>query len=559
MVGWRSCSPTPAPVSRGADGKFIIWSLLQVSWEPGVMYTCRVDHVAKTLRLSKSQPGTTVTVLSGESKYPSVFPLVSCGAGSGGYVILGCIAKDFTPDDITFKWTHEGMTLTTEFLQYPSIQTNGNFMAISHAKVKASDWAKGDTYKCWVESQGTQGTPKAAHLIHTSKQKPTTEQTSIPTTPGKTTIPRRHDQSASLIVMVPSQEELKQNKKATFACLASEFTPKSYSFTWRRNGEILSRGITTHTAERTEGEPHVHSTTSLLRIAADLWATGTNISCEFKHSAGDKTMSVINSLPECSTDLVTVSITPPSNEKLFLERKVEVKCVVTGDVENILSVTWQTGDRTTLVSTEDTVGQSKIYTVSVNYDDWVSGTLYKCIVKHSDSAEPIEKPYKRENGNNQRRPSVFLMTPDKANAEKVTLICAAKGFYPKEVLFSWNAEDDNVDRSKFYTSQVLKTDQGYSAFSQLTVSAADWEKGTIYSCVVHHEAAPNAAKMFYWSYCHQVVQCRETGKLGRRTGEDMQQMTPAGIEPRSLREGHSLYGEMRMQSEGRTVVCFYVC
>ncbi|KAJ8246346.1 hypothetical protein GJAV_G00266680 [Gymnothorax javanicus] len=349
-------------------------------------------------------------------------------------------------------------------------------MAISHAKVKESDWDNEDIFQCSAKT-------KTATL---QKPKPTTEQPAIPAMPK---------QSASLIVMIPSQEELKQNKNATFACLASEFSPKNYSFTWRRNGEILSKGITTHTAETTEGAPHVYSATSLLRIAVDLWAIGTNISCEFKHSAGDKTMSVTNSLPECSADLVTVSITPPSNEKLFLERKVEVKCAVTGDVDNIDSVTWQTEDRKTLVSTEDTVGQSKIYTLSIKYGDWVNGTLYKCIVKHFDYAEPIEKSYKRENGNDQRRPSVFLMTPDdKANAERVTLICAAKGFYPKEVLFSWNADDTHVDRSKFYTSQVVETDQGYSAFSQLTVSAADWEKGIMYSCAVHHEAAPNTAK-----------------------------------------------------------------
>ncbi|KAJ8249498.1 hypothetical protein GJAV_G00236090 [Gymnothorax javanicus] len=54
--GAEELQSNTSAVSRGADGKFIIWSLLQVSWEPGVMYTCRVEHVAKTLRLSKSQP-----------------------------------------------------------------------------------------------------------------------------------------------------------------------------------------------------------------------------------------------------------------------------------------------------------------------------------------------------------------------------------------------------------------------------------------------------------------------------------------------------------------------
>ena len=44
-------------VSRRVDGTFTLWSHLQVSWEPGATYTCRVVHVTKTLSLSKSQSG----------------------------------------------------------------------------------------------------------------------------------------------------------------------------------------------------------------------------------------------------------------------------------------------------------------------------------------------------------------------------------------------------------------------------------------------------------------------------------------------------------------------
>ncbi|KAJ8246338.1 hypothetical protein GJAV_G00266460, partial [Gymnothorax javanicus] len=410
--------------------------------------------------------GTKVTVSSGESKPPIVFPLINCGAATNGYVIVGCLAKDFTPDDVAFGWTHKGTTLTTEFLQYPSTQEGGNFMAISHAKVKESDWDNGDIFQCSADLQGT------SNKVDVQKPMP--------------------EQPASLTLMIPSQEELKQHKNATFACLASEFSPKRYSFTWRRNGKILSEGITTHTAERTEGASRFYSATSFLHIAENLWETGTNISCEFIHSAGNKTESVTNSLPACSD--IQVKIIPPTNEKFFLEGKVELQCVVTGNVASLISVEWQK-DRTTLVSTNKTEGQSVIYTLSIDYEEWVSRTRYRCIVKHDEIAQPIDVPYQRDNGNGQRRPSVFLMTPDdKANGEKLTLICAAKGFYPKEVLFSWNADDTRVDRTKFYTTQAVKMDQGYSAYSQLTVSAADWEKGIMYSCVVHHEAAPNMAK-----------------------------------------------------------------
>lgn len=53
-------------VSRAADGTFMLWSHLLVTWEPGASYTCRVAHVTKTLLLSKSQPGTLITSSASE-------------------------------------------------------------------------------------------------------------------------------------------------------------------------------------------------------------------------------------------------------------------------------------------------------------------------------------------------------------------------------------------------------------------------------------------------------------------------------------------------------------
>lgn len=80
---------------------------------------------------------------------------------------------------------------------------------------------------------------------------------------------------------------------------------------------------------------------------------------------------------------------------------------------------------------------------------------------------------------------------ERASSNNVTLVCYAKGFYPKEVLFSWLADDEPMDRSDFQTTQVVEADSGYSAYSQLSISAKDWEKGIVFSCAVHHEAAFN--------------------------------------------------------------------
>lgn len=83
-------------------------------------------------------------------------------------------------------------------------------------------------------------------------------------------------------------------------------------------------------------------------------------------------------------------------------------------------------------------------------------------------------------------PSVFILGPAD-QPEQVTLTCYAKDFYPKEVLISWLANDEPLDRSQFSTSSLIQTGNTYSVYSQLTIRKAEWDEGKGFSCVVHHE------------------------------------------------------------------------
>ncbi|KAJ8363032.1 hypothetical protein SKAU_G00118630 [Synaphobranchus kaupii] len=409
--------------------------------------------------------GTAVTVSTGVQQAPSVFPILACGSGSGGNVILGCMAKDFMPEDLTFKWTLKGGAALPDVHQYPSIQSGGKFTAVSYATVKEAEWNK-QVYECSAEYQGTS--------TKVDFKKPIT-------------IPQKH---ALLYIMAPSQDQLKHNNTVTLACLATEFYPKEHTFTWRDKGKKISEGITTVPAVEMEGDKY--SVTSFLRIPESQWKDmEANISCEFKHVAGDSKRTAGKTPADCTKSIVATVI-PPSNEELFLNNKVVLKCKVTGNLDNIDKVEWQKIDGTPLVSTKETEGTSEMHTLLVNFDEWANGTQFTCIVWHFESGDTIRMNYKRENGNEPQPPSVFILTPsEQTSSEKVTLICYAKGFFPKEVLFSWLADDKPVERTQFQTTQVVKTGRGYSVYSQLSISAAAWERGVMYTCMVHHDAAFN--------------------------------------------------------------------
>nr|AEI25538.1 immunoglobulin mu heavy chain [Anguilla japonica] len=322
--------------------------------------------------------GTKVTVSSGTKSAPSVFPLISCGSGSSGYVTMGCMAKDFTPDMLTFKWNRKGgaALADTDVLQYPSVQSGEVFTAVSHAVVKAADWNQKQVYECSAEYDG--------------------KNTVVEIKKAEAAPP----QPAELYVMAPSQDELKHSKTATFACFASEFSPKEHSFVWRRKGEEISEGITTLPAVETKVDKKtVYSATSFLRIRENQWREiGTSVSCEFKHRGGNVQRTAHYTPADCTpANPVEVSIIPPSNEELFLNNRVELKCNVTGKLENIDSVEWHNEDGKTLVSTRESVGDSEIHKLYVDIGYWANGTLFTCIVKHFDSADPIQVTYGREN------------------------------------------------------------------------------------------------------------------------------------------------------------------
>ena len=100
-------------------------------------------------------------------------------------------------------------------------------------------------------------------------------------------------------------------------------------------------------------------------------------------------------------------------------------------------------------------------------------------------------------GGEHVKPSVFLMPPpERELSEYMTLTCYAKDFHPKEVFVSWLADDEPVaDKYTWNITSVMNTGNGkYSVYSQLTVSAYDWEN-VVFSCVVYHEASEASVQM----------------------------------------------------------------
>ncbi|XP_036418930.1 uncharacterized protein LOC118802491 [Colossoma macropomum] len=417
--------------------------------------------------------GTSVTVTSGVQTPPkSLVGVSACAPSSDGFLTLGCVTSGFTPaEPLKFKWTGG----VTDMVQYPAVQQGGTYTAVSHARVKATDWNAEKTFTCEAEHPGT---PKHKP-VELKKQ-------SVPV------------QAPILLLTTPTQADL-DNGTATFICVASQFSPKEYKLTWTLDQrEITDRAKPTILTEE-KSTITMYTAISILEILASEWVdTLSTIKCEVKHH--DKTFTKEAKYEPTSMDVTEkVEIIPPSTEDMLVRGVGELQCHAQGR-PGFKGIRWMRDGQTLASEVQGQVdGSSFTAILKIDYHDWSKGTEYICEVEHTLFAE-LKKTYtySRKNGEEKTCPSVYLLAPPEHGQEReVTLTCYVKSFYPKDLVVYWLAndkilnstEDDSIPYQHRTSCPIeVEKDRLYSIYSQLVISSAEWETGTVFTCLVYHEA-----------------------------------------------------------------------
>uniref|UniRef100_A0A8C8RPH5 Immunoglobulin heavy constant mu n=1 Tax=Pelusios castaneus TaxID=367368 RepID=A0A8C8RPH5_9SAUR len=101
--------------------------------------------------------GTMVTVSSATPAAPSLYPLLpSCGTSSSqDSVAMGCLAKDFLPDSLTFSWKDSKNASSRSFPEV--LKSNGLYTTSSMLAITASN-RQSNPYHCDVTHDGTKNT-----------------------------------------------------------------------------------------------------------------------------------------------------------------------------------------------------------------------------------------------------------------------------------------------------------------------------------------------------------------------------------------------------------------
>uniref|UniRef100_A0A8C6EEW3 Ig-like domain-containing protein n=1 Tax=Moschus moschiferus TaxID=68415 RepID=A0A8C6EEW3_MOSMO len=300
-------------------------------------------------------------------------------------VALGCLARDFVPNSVSFSWKLNNSTVSSENIRtFPQVLRDGLWSASSQLVLPSSNVPQGpdDSLVCEVQH------PKGGKTVGT-----------VRVTASKM------DVSPPIVsVFVPPRSSLSGNgnSKSSLICQASDFSPKQISLSWLRDGKRMVSGISEGQVETVQSSPVTFRAYSVLTITESDWLSQSVYTCQVEHNKETfqkNASSACDAVPPSTTGVFTI---PPSFADIFLTKSAKLSCLVTNLASyDGLNISWsrQNGKalethtyfKRHLNDTFSATGEA-----SVCSEDWESGEEFTCTVAHLDLPFPekhtISKP-----------------------------------------------------------------------------------------------------------------------------------------------------------------------
>uniref|UniRef100_H9GQF6 Ig-like domain-containing protein n=1 Tax=Anolis carolinensis TaxID=28377 RepID=H9GQF6_ANOCA len=426
--------------------------------------------------------GTFLLVSEATPTAPAVFPLTPCcqDLSAASEVRLGCLVTGYFPDPVTVQWNSGA--ISTGIRTFPAVlqSSSGHYTLSSQLTVPVSSWNT-ENFQCKVIHAPTSSTieqriercvthsPVApdVRLLHSSCS------------------PRSTDASIELV------------------CILSNFYPKEVSVEWLIGGK--SGLLPSYTEPpRQDAVGYTFSTTSSANISQADWLEGTIYTCKVTHAGSQTTMRARakkcedDSTSQC--DGIYVYLKSPTPNDLYLNRDPKVSCVV-GNLESEegLKVSWSRDKKASLdpepmsVSEELNGTYTVVSALPILTREWDSEETFTCTVEYPGVPTPIVKKITKLKGK-VTTPSVYLFRPHREELifqshSQLTLTCLVKNLNPKDVSVQWLKDNNALTEDNHITTPVLKDsiEDSYFVYSKLSISRADWDRGSSYTCMVIHE------------------------------------------------------------------------
>uniref|UniRef100_A0A667WZQ9 Ig-like domain-containing protein n=1 Tax=Myripristis murdjan TaxID=586833 RepID=A0A667WZQ9_9TELE len=444
--------------------------------------------------------GTTVTVTTATSKAPTVFPLVQCGSETSDTVTLGVLATGFTPASLTFSYATASGTNLPDSLQYPAVQKDSYYSAVSQIRVKRSDWEQNDFEN-----------------VHDLK-------TNLCCVPAPRVI-------SPNITLYSVWEGQFGSSPVTLICTLSGFFPDQLTVQWQLGNDTVTASPVENKLQSVDGGEQTFSLTSQIKLDMMEWAKGSDVTCKSQHAKNEFKRSInICSIHSSSPPSIHLEI-PSFKTVMMAGSVVTATCLIHTDLD--ANVTWLPENTDTpsvlirrslsdLLKRNSAVlecdvtqlSSSDLYiTFQANGTD-ISGKLYvefhKAPGPHSVTKSfPVPSNYQKKDttfnckvnqgfskqwesnstGNIFGDPSVELLLAPSEESGPQKLLCSGRGFNPQ---IKWLSGSQHRPAA----SQDIRmgADGCVEVTSHLLVTKTEWKSGEDITCEVSDQSGGSTVK-----------------------------------------------------------------
>ncbi|XP_039541808.1 uncharacterized protein LOC120489191 [Pimephales promelas] len=298
--------------------------------------------------------GTKVTVSSAAPKPPTVY-MMSQYESSSESLIVGCLASGFSPaESVSFKWM-EGRKALTDFIQYPTVTTGGKMLKVSHITINKNQ----NDISCTA--------------VHPSK---TVSETFIRVKPQEPTL---------TLVPVTTQ------KSTSVMCVIEDFYPEKLTGQWKVNNDNTILKL-----KRKQNKDGRYTAYSFYQVSSKTWNTNTSYSCEVTHR-GKRIIEEKNFKAK-----FTLMLKPPIERELFVNNKVVLEAVVSGDVQNTVEEASVSCTVKNIPVNSENITKGNVFTdtsnlwirihnVTIDKNSWFDGEMVTCTVRDTNNNRDIKQ------------------------------------------------------------------------------------------------------------------------------------------------------------------------
>lgn len=395
--------------------------------------------------------GTEVTVSSGPTVSPVLFPLVQCNPGSENKITVGCLARDFSPSkSLTFQWRDNSGTALTS-VQYPVATNNNKHTGVSLLSISKSNWDSSQTFECNVTYHGNSN-----KVILKKKESPTPKITLLSAPRGDT---------------------------QTLVCTVEDLPSSELTIKWKKD----SREQTGSTDFVPKSTGNVGSAVSVLKVKNTDWDSDAVYTCDVKHRQETYTKKVTKAP-------FTVTLSQPSAKDIFENNEVKLECIISGRDQSIVNgvkITWEIDGLTVTNNINESRQHTINSTMTRSLAEWQRVNNVRCSASSEDVTPVIQDLTVHKGDGSKPKVTVQVLQEEVINNDNsgdVTLVCLVSSSVQQDYYIAW--VEYTGPTAKVYKNGInfpqQKTQNGHLVTSVYTANKAKWNQNNMFECNVWH-------------------------------------------------------------------------